>query len=486
MGSTVIVLDTNQFFLSPMLRSSDLAELLAKAPEWDLRFVVPEVCLLEAIDVVRRKWHAQRSVIAKLSVGEFGLSESQREWLEAIDTSIDGYDVAIRGRLTEIGAEVVPIPARVHLLDIVRRAINRRRPFPDGEGKKDGFRDTLIWHTVEGIAGESNDCDVWLISTNHNDFGDKAAADNDETCPYPLHPHLLEDLKGHNLIGRISYVRTLGRLAQHLASTYDGLPEDEREVLTSDLDSEEFQLQLGVALDQIRIDPADAALPLRTALATIQSIENKPGPPQFDDVAMRGAGSWTAQFTQTIAATIDLTSTGGDTSLIAKMLDVTGRLHASADDGSVKQVIVTSVDARPDDPMRRAWNRPQQLRLDSEMLQGFRDDRRLGLDPESLKGFRESLNLGLDPETLKGFRESLNLGLDPETLKGFRESLNLGLDPETLKGIQENMRLGVDPELLQGFSSSIGSPATEEDSDSDPPDRDQPDSDEPDSDDRDN
>jgi hypothetical protein len=49
MGATVIVVDTNQIRDSPMLRNRDWMELIAKAAEWDLRFVVPEVCVVEAI-----------------------------------------------------------------------------------------------------------------------------------------------------------------------------------------------------------------------------------------------------------------------------------------------------------------------------------------------------------------------------------------------------------------------------------------------------
>lgn len=50
MGATVLVFDTNQFRDSPMLRSAEWVELIEKAADWDLRFAVPEVCLLEAVD----------------------------------------------------------------------------------------------------------------------------------------------------------------------------------------------------------------------------------------------------------------------------------------------------------------------------------------------------------------------------------------------------------------------------------------------------
>jgi hypothetical protein len=89
--------------------------------------------------------------------------------------------------------------------------------------------------------------------------------------------------------------------------------------------------------------------------AIIQSFTSDPDSLQFVDAAMRGGGGWTAQFHQTIEAAVDLIDTAGDTTTFDKTLNVAGRLEAGAD-GSVKELIVTSVEALPTDPMRRAWN----------------------------------------------------------------------------------------------------------------------------------
>ena len=398
MGATVLVFDTNQFRESPMLRSAEWVELIEKAADWDLRFAVPEVCLLEAINVVGRKWRAQRDKIAALAVGEFGLSESQQEWMGSISRKIDAYEDELRARLAEIGAEIVQVPESVGLLDIARRAINRRKPYPEGDGTKDGFRDTLIWYTVEGIAAQDDDCEVWLISANHNDFGHKATADNEEMCPYPLHPHLVEDLQTGNLTGRVSYVRTVGRLAQHLASTYDALPENERELLTAGLDVADFRRVLWDELNQLQLEPVVAALPVRTLNATIQSVGDEPAQPHLVDVAMRGAGAWTAQFSQLISATIDLTEVGGDTSALSKPLNVAGRLVVSAE-GSVKQILVAAVEALPDDPGRRAWSRAMRPSFDPETLRRMTEMARPSFDPETLRRITESMQPKFDPDS---------------------------------------------------------------------------------------
>src|SRR5690242_13027433 len=108
MGATVIVVDANQFRSSPLLRSHDWIELISKSADWDLRFAVPEVCLLEGVSVVHRDWLEKRAGVEKLRVGEFGLAESQQEWLAAIDKKIDEYEGALRARLADIGAAIVP------------------------------------------------------------------------------------------------------------------------------------------------------------------------------------------------------------------------------------------------------------------------------------------------------------------------------------------------------------------------------------------
>jgi PIN domain len=101
--------------------------------------------------VVRRKWVDEvRTPLAKLKLGEFGLAESQQEMTAVIDAAIDGYADALRARLAEIGVEVVGVPDSVDWLDVVQRASDRRPPY--SQGQKDGFRDTLIWHSTREVS----------------------------------------------------------------------------------------------------------------------------------------------------------------------------------------------------------------------------------------------------------------------------------------------------------------------------------------------
>ena len=386
MGATVVVIDTNQIRDFPMFRSRDWDDLLSKAADWDLRIAVPEVCLREAISVVRRKWTEKRGQLKKIHVNELGLDE--QGILDEIDSKTAGYEDALKTRLTEIGAEIVPIPESVGMLDVMQRAIDRRAPY--SEGKKDGFRDTLIWHTALRIAADDTDCEVWLVSANHTDFGDKT--EDLEACPYPLHPHLIEELEADELSDRVSYVRTVGRLKQHLAGTYDGLPPDDLEALINCLSGDEFEALLSDEVLGLMLNNAMAALPLRTVDGIIDFFTSDPGSRVFVDAALRGGGVWTAQFNESIHATVALIDVDGDTSSIEKTLNVAGRLEAGTD-GSVKELIVTSVEALPDDPMRRAY---QTLGLDSAFSADYLESIRSDVGP-NMQAYLRTIQPDLGP-----------------------------------------------------------------------------------------
>nr|ACA50956.1 conserved hypothetical protein [Mycobacterium marinum DL240490] len=302
----------------------------------------------------------------------------------------------------------------------MQRAIDRRKPYQEGEGKKDGFRDTLIWYTTQHIAVADRDCEIWLVSTNHRDFGDKSQAVDHEACPYPLHPHLLEDLDTADLSGRVSYVRTLGRLVQHLAGKYDSQPESQREALISQLNQDKFEIALAASVDRFRLNPAAAALPLKAAYGVVHAFDRDVGSLEFVDVAMRGGGEWTAQFKQPIYATVDLTDHAAETSNVDKTLNVAGRLTVGAN-GHVRSMIVTSIEALPDDPMLRAW--------------------RMAWDPMSDTGFAQNIRQQIDPLS------------NPDILTRIRQQLDPLSNPNTAKRIHESPMRPPEPDEPQKLAS---------------------------------
>lgn len=424
MGETVIVVDTNLIHDSPMLRSRDWMELISKAAHWGLRFVLPEICVREALSVVRRKWFIERAGVAKLKVGEFDLTETQQAMLDAIDSKIQGYEDALRARIVEISAEVVEVPDSVSWLEVTQRAIDRRAPY--SAKKKDALRDTLIWHTVRSVAARDNECEVWLVSQNHDDFGDNSETDRD-ACPFPFHSDLREELESHGLSDRVSYVRSLGRLVQHLAGRYDALPQSKQEALIERLDRPEFERQLADSLQHFYLEPAAAALPVRTDEASIRSFSSNVESLQFIDAAMRGGAAWTAQFQQNIDATVDLTDFAGDTSTLEKTLSVAGRLVAGAN-GSVTDLIVTSLEALPDDPMRRAWIRTE-IAWASEYLKGTSPLS----DPDFAKRLSNAMYPWNDPGWAKRLSNLTHPWNDPELAKRLSNAVEQLRKPETVK-----------------------------------------------------
>ncbi len=223
----------------------------------------------------------------------------------------------------------------------------------------------------------------------------------------------------------MSYVRTLGRLVQHLAGKYDSQPESQREALISQLNQDKFEIALAASVDRFRLNPAAAALPLKAAYGVVHAFDRDVGSLEFVDVAMRGGGEWTAQFKQPIYATVDLTDRAAETSNVDKTLNVAGRLTVGAN-GHVRSMIVTSIEALPDDPMLRAW--------------------RMAWDPMSDTGFAQNIRQQIDPLS------------NPNTAKRIHESPMRPPEPD------EPQKLA-SPSLDELAANDVASPSGE---DSDP------------------
>ena len=94
--------DTNIIFGSPGLRSPAWKALAEQSEEWDLRFAVPDVVRMEAINVVTRDWRSQRDKVRGHRLGEFGLSEIQADMIATIDKK----NRRVRGRPGETSRRV--------------------------------------------------------------------------------------------------------------------------------------------------------------------------------------------------------------------------------------------------------------------------------------------------------------------------------------------------------------------------------------------
>lgn len=360
---TIIVLDANIVVASPLLRDRIWQSLIAQRDAWDVRLVVPEVALLEAVKNVRARWEEKRAELAPhvRSVKTFGHDTTLQEVVDDIGARIQNYDTAIHERLTEIDAEIIAPPQGIDVTDLVRRAIEGRAPF--GSGDKDCFRDGLIWCSVLELAQENPGADVWFVSNNTHDFGPAGKRDwtgpgtgTREDCPILFHADFVEELDRLELSDRVRYVTNIGSLEQHLAAQFAPISSED---LLAKLDDRQLAARVNEAAFGMILDPYATALDPGTETATVAMMEPISNSWVFLDGAGRGGQGWTARFT--VVAEIAVASTVGSVvDVMKKTLNFAGDVAVSAD-GQVTEIEVNAAAALPDDPMRKAWPDPAQV-----------------------------------------------------------------------------------------------------------------------------
>ena len=429
----VIVLDANVLVASPRLQSREWSSLIDNASDWRVRIVVPEVAVMEAVNVVTRNWASRRAKVAALDVGVFDVGASHTAMLKEIDTQIAGYEDLLRSRIEQAGVEIVPTPEVPHM-EIARRASEGRAPFTKD---KDGYRDTLIWYSVLAVAHDNPDTDVWFVSDNHTDFGPKPpnwtgdGQGDREDCPIVFHTDLIAELDERGVGDRVHYVVNLARIDQHIAAQFGPIEEADLTTLAGGLDPDALAAKLADALVGLALDPEDAALPLEVLAATVVASRPPTEEWRFSEGARRGDSGWTARFSVDIEVDMAMVSAPSVSTENAKVLRAVGQV-AVASDGRVLDLAVDAANALPDDPMRARRSRrarPGVIPLDqfyggtrpdlTEMLRATRPN----ID-EMLKSTRPNVD-----EMLKSIRPNID-----EMLKSTRPNVD-----EMLKSIRPDL-----------------------------------------------
>ncbi len=205
-----VVLDSNIFVSDFRMEGTAFRVLLSAAPRVGITLCVPQLVLDEVVNKYREQL---RGVAAKyVSVAR----SWQRMTTERLPPIADDCGVAehshayaehLRTTLASVDAKILPYPDVSHE-KLVRRALERRRPFAKG-GR--GYRDALIWEVLLGLC-LSDGREVCFVTRNSKDFG---------KGPEP-HPHLAADLTNSHLrIDRLAVVPSLDELnnthlVQHL------------------------------------------------------------------------------------------------------------------------------------------------------------------------------------------------------------------------------------------------------------------------------
>ncbi len=162
----VVVIDSTALVADFKLRSEAMRGLLERAKAKQVHLVVPEVVVREVVGAYRR---ATTELVA--DTGRL-LGKARRLDLDLHELEIDGeetgraYERWLRSTLDDLGASIRQPPEVPHL-DLVDRAIARRKPF-SSDGKR-GYRDALIWETVLEVA---RDQQVVLLTNNTDDFSE--------------------------------------------------------------------------------------------------------------------------------------------------------------------------------------------------------------------------------------------------------------------------------------------------------------------------
>ncbi len=447
----VVVVDTNMIRDSPRLRREEWLSLIENKTAWGVEFAIPEVVVMESVNVVRREWDKQRSALARVKVGEFGLGNALDSMLAEIDKCSEGYEQWLRDRLGEIGASIVA-PPPTDLMDLARRASALRAPYAKD---KDGFRDTLIWLTVLAIAQDRPDAEVWFVSDNHDDFGPKPGSwtgDNTgerDDCPILFHQDLREDLDERGLSSRVNYVVSVKRLEQHIAARFAPIPEPDLKALADQIDRKPLAERLMSATFGLEVDPEQAALPLAAVAGVIIGTREQHDGWEFSEGALRGESGWTARFAVDTEVDVRFVRHDLSDSDITKKLRVFGDITVSSKN-EVLDVVVTSAEALPDDPRRAKWvERSNRRASNAKFPDPFRDlpfqTVSAGYASAQNRRFAEEVSRSLPPESLRQMAERAQEMMPPESLQRMAEQAQKALPPKDLQRMAENIRKMLPP-----------------------------------------
>jgi hypothetical protein len=182
-------LDTNAIREDFRFRRNPWRLFLREGRLGHLKILVPEIVVDEAVNLYREDAaNALRSATkARRSLLGLGADQTGVPPVELdVEALTDAYAARLREALESAKADFLPYP-RVSHEDVVRRALDRRRPF-DSEGK-DGYRDTVVWETLLNAVVATDP--IMLITADNAAFSSKGST--------ALIPALADELEARDL-----------------------------------------------------------------------------------------------------------------------------------------------------------------------------------------------------------------------------------------------------------------------------------------------
>ena len=442
----IVVLDTTALMADPSLRGTAWAALAHAADVWDVKIVVPEIVLTEAVGGYQRtvaeamvgleRWATKH--VARLQLTK--VHEAAQEAL--VQESAD-YGQRLADSLNDLGATVIPPPDVPHTV-LVERAVRRQRPC---DAKGDGYRDTLNWLTLLNLASEHPEEQLVWVSDNTRDFGAGA-----EGCEW--HPDLIVELEAAGAAARVRWVRSLGDLVLELAASYSTSRAEDLDAVQKQLRSQSLAGFLAAmvvpTMPGRRLDARRCALPTLTDSATIVEI----GEMQDLTTDVRGTfddSQAVIEFAFEAETTIELIvrlGTGPEHEAtpveVVKILRYSGPL-AQDHYGRPLSAELNRIEARPDDPGRVAWaslaqaNRAKLTRpnLPPGYLDSIKNLQQQMLTPaylDSIKKFQQDMLTPAYLDSIKKFQQDMLTPAYLDSIKKFQQDM---LTPAYLDSIMK-------------------------------------------------
>ncbi len=347
----IFVLDTNVLLSNAKLQSGWWTDFVSRVTELGGRIVVPAVVLEETIANHNRRLRGLIASFRDVGKREKGLGiEVIHDAVEAaIVAKTDDFGPALRRYLDDAEVEIVD-PPKVPHMTIIERATAFRKPF-DGQERKDGYRDTLIWFTAMDIAEKAPGVEVWFVSQNKDDFGDGSDEPN-------WHARILEDLSERGLEERVRWQFNVPTLLVAIADRTAPVPETDTDAVMEKVDLADLAKLLSAEVLGRSLHPRRAALPVQTESAEITSIHGSVREIEWDEVVQSSSGGLLAEFATSIEVGLELvvgsSSEDDGQRFVSKSLLVSG-VATLTDNGEVTAVSITGIRAHEDDPGRAAW-----------------------------------------------------------------------------------------------------------------------------------
>ncbi|WP_282079586.1 PIN domain-containing protein [Aquimarina algiphila] len=193
-----IILDTNIFRNDLFFNSKDFDILRDYLRKTDSRFVLPQIIIEElkglykrTLDENQRNYNKARKNLNQ------GLNYELVDELNInCDEEVEKYIDFVYNKLGRKEEKNIPYKNE-YLPEIVKRAINKQKPFKD-EDK--GFRDSIIWLTILDYCQGCHEKQITFISNNPKDFGDIKD-------PTELHYNLKKECQDLGI--KVNYFRTI-------------------------------------------------------------------------------------------------------------------------------------------------------------------------------------------------------------------------------------------------------------------------------------